>query len=358
MLCAGALSGTSINAKEFILCNINGEEIKVIKYQAFNFHRKEKEKLIYLVQNKGGNFDEILLCNEIVGLSFAKSLKKFLDGVEIKPEVVGFHGQTIYHYESKNRVLTYQIGEPLYIAMVSGVPVVYDFRKSDIVAGGKGAPLSPIAHKILFGKISRKVLVVNLGGIANVTYIKDGEVISAKDVGPANALSDFISKKRFGVDYDKFGKRASEGDLIEPAFEKALNFIRKMRKGKKTLGYEIEEAKKFFFELTKNENPSDALRTAVEISVKLISEEVNFFRPDICILCGGGTKNKFMVSRLKEEIKNTTVVISDEVGVNSDFVEPILFAYFAYLRINGVKVDMSKITGAKISYLPGKICSI
>jgi anhydro-N-acetylmuramic acid kinase len=357
MLCVGALSGTSINAKELILCDINGEEIKVIKYQAFDFSRKEKEKLIYLVQNGGGNFDEILLCNEIVGLSFAKSLKKFLDGIEIKPEVIGFHGQTVYHYESKNRVLTYQIGEPLYIAKVLGVPVVYDFRKSDIVAGGKGAPLSPIVHKILFGKISKKVLVVNLGGIANITYIKDGEVISAKDVGPANALSDFISKKRFGVDYDKFGKKASEGDLIEQAFEKTINFIRKIRKGKKTLGYEIEEAKKFFFELTKNKNPSDALRTAVEVSVRLISEEVNFFRPDICILCGGGTKNKFMVSRLKEEIKVHTVV-SDDIGVNSDFVEPILFAYLAYLRVNGVRVDMSKITGAKISYLPGKICSI
>jgi anhydro-N-acetylmuramic acid kinase len=357
MLCVGALSGTSINAKELILCDINGEEIKVIKYQAFDFSRKEKEKLIYLVQNGGGNFDEILLCNEIVGLSFAKSLKKFLDGIEIKPEVIGFHGQTVYHYESKNRVLTYQIGEPLYIAKVLGVPVVYDFRKSDIVAGGKGAPLSPIVHKILFGKISKKVLVVNLGGIANITYIKDGEVISAKDVGPANALSDFISKKRFGVDYDKFGKKASEGNLIEQAFEKTLNFIRKIRKGKKTLGYEIEEAKKFLFQLTKNKNPSDALRTAVEVSVGLISEEVNFFRPDICILCGGGTKNKFMVSRLKEEIKVNTVV-SDDIGVNSDFVEPILFAYLAYLRVNGIKVDMSKITGAKISYLPGKICSI
>jgi len=357
MLCVGALSGTSINAKELILCDINGEEIKVIKYQAFDFSHKEKEKLIYLVQNGGGNFDEILLCNEIVGLSFAKSLKEFLDGIEIKPEVVGFHGQTVYHYESKNRVLTYQIGEPLYIAKVLGVPVVYDFRKSDIAAGGKGAPLSPIVHKILFGKISKKVSVVNLGGIANITHIKDGEVISAKDVGPANALSDFISKKKFGVDYDKFGKRASEGNLIEQAFEKTLNFIRKIRKGKKTLGYEIEEAKKFFFELTKNKSPSDALRTAVEVSVRLISEEVNFFRPDICILCGGGTKNKFMVSRLKEEIKVHTVV-SDDIGVNSDFVEPILFAYLAYLRVNGVRVDMSKITGAKISYLPGKICSI
>jgi anhydro-N-acetylmuramic acid kinase len=357
MLCVGALSGTSINAKELILCDINGEKIKVIKYQAFDFSHKEKEKLIYLVQNGGGKFEEILLCNEIVGLSFAKSLKKFLDGIEIKPEVIGFHGQTVYHYESKNRVLTYQIGEPLYIAKVLGVPVVYDFRKSDIAAGGKGAPLSPIVHKILFGKISRKVSVVNLGGIANITHIKDGEVISAKDVGPANALSDFISKKRFGVDYDKFGKKASEGNLIEQAFEKTINFIRKIRKGKKTLGYEIEEAKKFFFELTKNKNPSDALRTAVEVSVRLISEEVNFFRPDICILCGGGTKNKFMVSRLKEEIKVHTVV-SDDIGVNSDFVEPILFAYLAYLRVNGVRVDMSKITGAKISYLPGKICSI
>jgi anhydro-N-acetylmuramic acid kinase len=357
MLCVGALSGTSINAKEIILCDINGEKIKVLKYKAFDFHKDEKEKLIRLIQSRGGEFGEILLCNEIVGLSFAKSLKNFLDGIKVKPEVVGFHGQTIYHYEAKNIVLTYQIGEPLYIAKMLKVPVVYDFRKSDIVAGGKGAPLSPVIHKILFGKISKKISVVNLGGIANITYIKDGKILSAADLGPANALSDFISKKRLGFDYDKFGKVASEGNLIEQAFRRTLNFIQKKKRGKKTLGYEIEEAKLYFFELTKNEKPSDALRTAVEISVKLISEAVNSFSPDLCILCGGGAKNKFMVSRLKEEIKNPTL-ISDEVGLNSDFVEPILFAYLAYLRMKNIRIDMSKITGAKFRYLPGKICSI
>ncbi len=357
MLCIGALSGTSINAKEIILCDINGEKIRVLEYKAFDFSQDEKERLIRLVQRGGGNFEEILLCNEIVGLSFAKSLKRFLDDVRFKPKVVGFHGQTIYHYESKNRVITYQIGEPLYIAKMLKVPVIYDFRKSDIVAGGKGAPLSPIIHQILFGMMSKKVSVVNLGGIANVTHIKDGKVISASDLGPANALSDFISKKRIGVDYDKFGKRASEGNLIERAFRETLKFIRKKMKGKKTLGYEIEEAKLYFFELTRDESPSDALRTAVELSVKLISEAVNSFMPDLCILCGGGTKNKFMVSRLKEEIKNPTL-ISDEVGVKSEFVEPILFAYLAYLRVKNIRIDMSKITGAKFSYLPGKVCLI
>ena len=357
MLCIGALSGTSINAKEIILCDINGEKIKVLKYGAFDFYQDEKERLIRLVQGRAGELEEILLCNEIVGLSFAKTLKSFLNGVRFKPEVVGFHGQTIYHYESKSGVITYQIGEPLYIAKILGVPVVYDFRKSDIVAGGKGAPLSPIIHKILFGKISKKLSVVNLGGIANITYIKDGRILSAEDLGPANALSDFISKKRLGVDYDRFGKRASEGNLIERAFRETLKFIQKKKKGKKTLGYEIEEAKLYFFELTKDEKPSDALRTAVEISVKIISEAINSFRPDLCILCGGGTKNKFMVSRLKEEIKNP-VLISDEVGVNSEFVEPILFAYLAYLRVKNIRIDMSKITGAKFRYLPGKMCLI
>jgi anhydro-N-acetylmuramic acid kinase len=354
MRCIGVLSGTSMNAKEFILCEIKGEgKIEVLKYKSYPLENELKSELKNISINGSGMIEEIAEIHYKLGMSFADSLKKFIKG-ERKLDVIGFHGQTIFHKEEGKITLTWQIGEPVFLSKVSGLPVVYDFRKCDIAMGGRGAPLSPIIHRILFGKVSKKVAVVNLGGIANITLIKDGEVVSARDVGPANALSDYIIQKRLGLEYDKDGKMAEKGKVIEYAFKNAVKFFSSIKS--KSLGYEVEIAKKNFEEMTKRARIEDCLRTAIEISVVLLARSLKDFKPDVVILCGGGARNKFMVKRITEESKN--VFISDEFGVKAEFVEPILFAFLAYMRMKEKKIDMKKLTGAKKPYLPGKICRV
>lgn len=354
MRCIGVLSGTSMNAKEFILCEIKGEEkIEVLKYKSYQFENELKSELKNISINGIGALEKIAEMHYNLGVSFAESLKKFIKG-EGKLDVIGFHGQTIFHKEKGKTIITWQIGEPVFLSKVSGLPVIYDFRKCDIAMGGRGAPLSPIIHRILFGKAAKKIAVVNLGGITNITLIKDGEVISARDVGPANALSDFITQKRLGLEYDKDGKIAEKGKVIEYAFGNVVNFFSSIKSA--SLGYEVETAKKNFYEMTKREKVEDCLRTAIEISVALLTRSLKGFKPDLVILCGGGVRNKFMVKRIREDNRN--VFISDEFGVKAELVEPILFAFLAYMRIKGKKVDMRKITGAKKPYLPGKICKV
>ncbi len=362
-----------MNAKEFILCDINGETIKPIAYSSYDF--KEAEMIRKLIHNTNLNnpIGFIAYLHDIVGISFAKSLMNFIkkvkekEGIEIKEGVIGFHGQTIFHMENfesqsiipskipKRKVISLQIGEPSFLSSLSGMPTVYDFRKTDIAFGGRGAPLSPIIHFILFRKIAKYVCVLNLGGIANITEIhgEDFSNVKGKDISPANALSDFIAQKRLKRKYDPGGKFASEGKIIPEAFEKIVSFLSKTRKT--TLGYEVEVAKKIIFELTRKNKISDALRTAIEIPVYLISKEINRIKPDIVVACGGGTKNLFLIKRLKEEIK-AEVITSSEVGIRPEFVEPMLFAYLAYLHINRKKIGMRRITGASKPYLPGKMC--
>ena len=380
MLCIGTLSGTSMNAKEFILCEIKSERvIKPIYYRSFPFG--EEIKLARKITLSGkADIRTIAELHDLIGTSFAKSLFKFIrecglekagDRMQGKSRYkipVGFHGQTIYHKESGirkgvPRATTMQIGEPIFLAEISGFPVIYDFRKSDISAGGRGAPLSPLIHHVLFAKKGKITIVVNLGGIANMTYLYEDDFSKAKgeDIGPANALSDHLCQKLLRIKYDKDGKIAKTGEINLQIFTETINFLRENMRGKKSIGEEVEKAKNLVYELVKKDKklkPSDAVRTALEVSVYFIKEKISRKKADVVVLCGGGAKNKFFVKRLEEELAPLPLTISEEFGIPPEYVEPILFAYLGYLRMKKKRIYMRNITGAKYPYLPGKICEV
>ncbi len=363
MLCLGTLSGTSMNAKEFILCEIKGEKIIPLDYLSEKFDEADKLREIVL-RVSAIDLETIALLHDIVGMSFARSLKKFLKRVGNKPKVIGFHGQTIFHKEIKTpnekmtgvKAITLQIGEVSFLSAVAKVPVIYDFRKSDISAGGRGAPLSPLIHYVLFKNVSKKTCVLNLGGIANISLLdSDFRKVRGEDVGPANAILDFVSRKKLGADYDKDGFFASQGKVISGISQEMFNFFKETKS--KTLGIEVEKAKSMIEKYLDHYRAEDILRTLLEVSVSLISERIKKAKADVVIICGGGARNKFMLKRLSEEIK-CPLYTSEEFGIAPEYIEPILFAYLAYLRINGKKIDMRNITGSSFPYLPGKICEI
>lgn len=363
MLCVGTLSGTSMNAKEFILSEIRGERVIPLEYMYDGFEEAGKLREIVLGTSTI-DLETIALAHDLVGMSFAKSLKKFLKMVGNKPEVIGFHGQTVFHQEAKVsggkmfkvKAITLQIGEPSFLSAVAGVPVVYDFRKSDISAGGRGAPLSPLIHYILFKNVSKKTCVLNLGGIANISLLKsDFTKVRGEDVGPANAILDFVAKKKLSIDYDKDGALSSQGRVIESVFLELKEFFKNARN--RTLGVEVERAKLMIDKHLDCYKAEDILRTVLEVSVGIISEKIKKIRPDGVIVCGGGARNKFMLKRLAEEVR-CPLYTSEEFGIAPEYVEPILFAYLAYLRIKGKKIDMKNITGSRFPYLPGKICEV
>lgn len=368
MLVIGCLSGTSMNAKEFILCEIKKDKIKPINYFSEKYDEYERS-ILKDITIFGGDVQKIATAHDLVGISFSSSLKKFLENNLLKknaPEIIGFHGQTIFHSELsrsyikhqkliKTRAITLQIGEPAFLARISQKPVVYDFRKIDISAGGRGAPLSPLIHYILFKKYDKKVCVLNLGGIANISIIQGENFSQVRgfDVGPANALCDHIAKIKLKTEYDPEGRYAREGKILERDFSKLYRIFKTKSR---SLGVEVEKAKIISEKIFKDKNPKDSLRTALEVSVRLITDTINKIRPNIVILCGGGVRNKFFVERISEESK-TKVILSDELGMKAEYVEPILFAFLSYLRIRNIRINMQNITGAKVPYLPGKICT-
>ena len=351
----GALSGTSRDAKDICLVEIEKTQIKLLKFKTYKFEKKLKNLLFNI-----NNLEDLVKLDIQLGKSFAKSIEKFLieNNIEKKKiKAIGFHGQTVFHKDG----YTLQIGEPSFISNL-GIDVVYDFRRTDISVGGTGAPLSPVLHYLLFRSEEESVLFVNIGGISNVTFIPKKANFSgvvAFDTGPGNIILDEVSRRFFKKDYDKDGKIASKGKVHKDIVEIFLKekFFRK--KPPKSAGKEIEEMSNRFinFCTSRGLKPEDIMATALQLTVESVKASQKFLSayPDKVILSGGGANNKFMKKRFCESFRNVETTENSAIAIKPKEVESVLFSYLAYLYVNRIPLNLKNITGAKKEVVLGKL---
>ncbi len=278
-------------------------------------------------------------------LSFAKNFNVSLKKIDL----VGFHGQTIFHDPSSK--VSYQLGSGKRLSSMLNIPVVCNFRNADIINGGQGAPLVPIFHKSIFYKKLINTVVVNIGGISNITWIGKNEDIISSDIGPGNTLIDEFCNITYNKPYDKNGKIASKGIIDKNLIKIWLNF--KFVRDNIPKSYD-----NFFFNLktfTKNINcnKEDFIATLSSFTSRLIIDSEKFYpeKADRWILCGGGAKNSFLVNELRENLKN--VIISNELGWNSDFIESQAFAYLAIRKLKNLESSFPSTTGVKVPTICG-----
>jgi len=233
--------------------------------------------------------------------------------------------------------------------------VVYNFRKNDLKNGGKGAPLSPIFHQLMVRKnnVGLKCAVLNLGGIANITVLGDKTI--GYDIAPANMLLDGWIQKIKDEPYDASGMWASGGNIDEELFSKMLDEPFFKKDFPKSTGRELFNMKWLEDKLPpKVYNTQDIQRTLVELLIRCVQKEVESHSIKQLVLCGGGAHNSFVKYRLEEEL-GIEVKKSDELGVNSDSLEAMAFAWLSYKRVNLEKVDLKDITGAKQNGILGAL---
>jgi anhydro-N-acetylmuramic acid kinase len=380
-LVVGLMSGTSADGIDACLVRIENTKrnlkAKPLGCKTYKFPQELQQKIIQLSDPTHQNLDDVLRLNMILGEYFAKavfSVTKAFGCEMTEIDLIGSHGQTVRHLPDREKKsgrkirATLQIGEPSVIASKTGVITVGDFRRGDMARGGQGAPLTPYVHFLLFGdkRISR--MVVNIGGIANVTVLpKQGKAddIFAFDSGPGNMIVDNLTKKLFNRNFDKHGKIASSGkvnfELLNRSKEDKY-FSKKPPKscGRENFGEEFANrilnwGRKFRL------NPEDIIGTASELSVWSIFDAYEkFVKPKIklnqILLCGGGVHNKYFLKRLKLSFQSIEVISVQELGVDPDFLEAIAFAILANQTIEGKPVSFKKTTGAKKSGVLGKIC--
>ncbi len=380
----GLNSGTSVYGIDAALVRFEGDTprlpLEILACAHMPYPPDLRADLQRLFTEWEGSLERLCHLNFAVGRVFAETAAEALDKAGLRPgeiDVAGSHGQTIFHLpetpELSARGLepsTWQIGEPALIAARLGCPVASDFRAADIAAGGQGAPLTPILDHLLFTDPKRARLRLNLGGIANLTWLPPGaraEEVVAFDTGPGNLLINAaVSEMTGGAEaFDRNGERAMRGSLDDDLLTELLADSYISRRPPKTTGRElfnavwVSRAKTRFGERGLSDDDFLATLTALTPASVVHAIESHLpegSRPDEVILHGGGARNPAIVeglrTRLPAEVRLSTV---EEFGIPLQALEPILFAVLGWKCLRGEAVFYPNATGAKRPAVLGKL---
>ena len=358
----GLMSGTSMDGLDCCYVDIDIDKTYNLKFEIIDFRTYDfTADIKKLINQSLGNKDLVstLKCSENLGIFFYDTSKNFLKNRHV--QLISLHGQTISHIDGKNTV---QIGNPKYLHEYFNVPVCYEFRKLDIMLGGTGAPLIPFLDWLIFQNLSFNVMTLNLGGIANITYLpsfcKRNDVIGF-DTGPGMCLIDEYVNLNFGLSYDKDGLLASKGNINHDLLDYLMKnqFINKeypKSTSREVFGFEYLNKIIDKFEIIAN---FDFLRTLVMFTAKSIHYNVKKhirYKDDLrLILSGGGSKNLLLVNDLKSLFKDVDITFINEYNIESHAKESFLMAVMGLTRFKNIDNNMPSVTGARKNACYGEI---
>ncbi len=274
-------------------------------------------------------------------------------------EVIGMHGQTVCHTPPDNST---QIGNPARLLAALGRPVVADFRRADMAFGGQGAPLAPLFHQAAFASPTHWRAVINLGGIANISWLpprSSGE-LQGYDTGPANGLMDaWFSQHHTAPGFDRNGAWARSGTILAPLLEQWLGDPFFQQAPPKSTGRGTFHLDRVFALGAPDETsaPEDVQRTLLELTVRSVVKAVNDTdtTPDRVLLCGGGAYNTFLVERLSAHLAPIPVLPTGEAGIAVEHVEAAAMAWLALRRLDGLPGAAASVTGARCDAVCGAL---
>lgn len=286
---------------------------------------------------------------ELTGLH-AKAAERFLAGhPDMAVDLVGFHGHTIVHRPADGR--TWQLGDAAGLARCLGIAVVADFRAADVAAGGEGAPLAPLYHAALAARLAKPLAVLNLGGVANVTWLGAGDRILAFDTGPGNALLDDWVRRRTGVAADFDGRLASAGRSSASHIARFLSAPYFFRKPPKSL-----DRDDFRAVLPDELSTEDGAATLTEMTAAAVAAACVHFPapPREWLVCGGGRRNPALLAALSERLAAPVRPV-EKVGWDGDALEAQAFAYLAVRSVGGLPLSVPSTTGVSVPTCGGRL---
>ena len=368
----GVMSGTSVDAMDVVAVEIFDDCFNLISTESFNFEERLRKEILEVSRNGSQlNTSEVKLIDQKLADSYGKVINEFISRSRINKNdiaAIGLHGQTILHQPDVDQPFSLQIGDGQIVSDITGLKVIDDFRSADIRAGGQGAPLAPIFHSFLFGNEEEIRCVVNIGGIANISFFKGREVIEGYDLGPGNVLMDSWSMHNGIGQYDKDGNWAKSGKINNELHMILMDqdefWNKAPPKSTGTDFYNLDFIIRAIKKCDQEPRPEDVQRTLLEHTAGLFAYigKDNIVMPvdkrsNWIAISGGGSKNKFLVERIENliYIPNGELQSTEVWGVESEWVEALGFAYLAFLRTNEISVDLSKVTGSKGRILLGNI---
>ena len=344
----GLMSGTSLDGIDLAYCEFTDERhFQLIAAETYNYPVAWQERLASLHR---ATAEEYVKTDAELGHYFGECIMHFREKHPGRVDCIASHGHTIFHQPEKG--FTAQIGDGNAIHAVTGVPVVYDFRRLDVALGGQGAPLVPIGDRLLFGEYD---CCINLGGIANISYEIDNERI-AYDISPCNMALNHLAGLT-GMTYDAGGELARNGEIITPLLARLETLEYYRVPAPKTLGKEWFE-KNFlpYLEPYSSQPVENLMRTVSEHIALRLADSISHSGDNThrVLITGGGANNQYLLELLKEKIGTIDIESIDNRIV--DFKEAIIFALLAYLRLNNQNNTLASVTGASRDSSGGVVC--
>ncbi|MBT4879781.1 MAG: anhydro-N-acetylmuramic acid kinase [Alphaproteobacteria bacterium] len=363
----GLMSGTSLDGIDVALLESDGKEyVKPLQGAIYPYSEETRIMLRKVLGNSDRKDPQVLEAADLVTKAHIKAVQDFMNEHSLQDtqiHLIGFHGQTIYHEppqrNSSGTLLkkgtTLQIGSGEQLAKALSIPVIYDFRSNDMAHGGEGAPLVPVYHRARAGDLKKPVAILNIGGIANVTWIGGNDTMLAFDTGPGNVLMDDWVLQKTGKPFDRDGALAAQGQVQNALVQKWLSnpFFQQMAPkslDRDAFGVTLKELQHLATE--------DAVATLAAFTVESIAKAQDHFpeRPQACYITGGGSKNDHLMKQLSKAL-DTNVSSVDSLGWNADFLEAQAFAYLAVRSKLDLPLTYPGTTGVLEAMVGGENCS-
>lgn len=360
----GLMSGTSMDAIDAVLVELTDNKCRLIAHSSHAFPAEIKQSLLTLLEPATDEIPRLMQMDVALGRLFAEAVNQLLiqSGLKCTDIIaIGSHGQTLRHYPATKYPATLQIGDANTIAELTGITTVADFRRRDMAAGGQGAPLVPAFHNVIFHDNKQDQVILNLGGIANITLLPAHNKVSGYDTGPANCLMDSWVQQHLRINYDRDGEWGASGHVHPGLLERLLNEPYFSQPAPKSTGREyfnlgwLNESLKSFPKLA----PQDVQATLVELTAQSICDAIEQSLPAATqvLVCGGGVHNQHLMQRLNDLLIGQNVLSTHHVGVDPDWIEAMAFAWLAKQTLERKPGNLPEVTGATHPVVLGAIYS-
>ena len=362
----GLMSGTSGDGVDASVIHSDGDtKYKAIKNKYFEYDKQIYENIHNLKEKIHNLVDLKKFAKELIDLErqitlFHAKVIKEIDKHQ-KADVIGFHGQTIYHNSQEK--ISRQLGDGKLLSQLTKKKVVYNFRQNDIKNGGEGAPLTPIFHQLLATqyKLDLPTCILNIGGISNITIVGEPSgtySFTSRDIGPGNCLIDSWVRKNSELNFDRDGLLAAKGTRNDIIFEQAQELFAN-RPNQKSLSFDVND---FDVSFARGLSLEDGTTTLTDFTARIIGSALFSLLSNVnkklwkVLVCGGGRKNHVLIEKIKKNtLKNIVIQPIDDYGIDGDFVESQAFGFLALRSILKLPISFPETTGCKKPSTGGEI---
>jgi anhydro-N-acetylmuramic acid kinase len=361
----GLMSGTSLDGVDIAIVDFARASPKVLFSATHPYSSAIKARIRDITLNQSASIDSLCQLDIELGKVFADVVNHSLAKASLfysQIEAIGCHGQTIRHQPDAPFPYTLQSGDPNTLAAETGITTIADFRRRDIALGGQGAPLAPAFHQFMFRSTTTNRAIINIGGIANLTYLptQSAEQVIGFDTGPGNTLSDYWVGLHKNKAYDDCGQWAKSGHIIIELLDAMLSKESYFKlTAPKSTGTDYFNSDWLTAYNLDDFSASDIQATLIELTALSIASGISQlpYMPSECFVCGGGAHNLHLLDRIQKALPKSIISTTEQLKIDPDYVEAIAFAWLARQRMNNLPGNIPSATHASNQAVLGGIYS-